>query len=323
MNHISVTSSNVASIGYDKATKTLEVKFKQGRITTYPDMPEHVYFHFLIAPNKDEFFKAHLAYGPEQSDRVSSNIRMPSRNAHLESTAETSWLRCRDYLPERAHKFIKSLLSENPTEVIPVRMRLRKRGDYHCRPIGGTHKITINKCGNPYQFLITLIHELAHARARKDNGSRIRPHGQEWRVTFSAFLHRSLGSDCFPEDLLSGVQDFAFSPTATSSNDLEEALRSYDTLDKPPLVSELPDGTLFSQGRGYIMHKGGLRGETFRCEAFDGTTYMVPASSRVFATYAAKGGKLELISDYKALTEKLADDFEALEQDKQDEYYFG
>ena len=178
---------------------------------------------------------------------------------------------------------------------------------------GGVHKITVNKGGNPYQFALTLIHELAHARAYIDNGPRIRAHGSEWRVTFTAFLQRSLTAKCFPEDLVSAVEDFSYSPTATTSNDLEEALRPYDTMDKRPLVSELPYGTLFSQGNGYILHKGSLRDGYFRCEAFDGTTYRVPVGSRVFATYLIRDGQLEVLSDYMALTQIQIEESEARE----------
>ena len=133
MNHISVKASNILSIGYDKAARILEVRFRKGARVTYPDVAEHIYFKFLIAPNKDDFFKAHLAYGPEQNAGQTSSVQMPSRNAHLKSKAEQSWLRVRDYLPTQAHKFIKTILDENPTDVFPVKMRLRRHGDYQCR----------------------------------------------------------------------------------------------------------------------------------------------------------------------------------------------
>ena len=37
-----VSSSNLADVGYDSATQTLEVGFKNGRIYQYFDVPEHI-----------------------------------------------------------------------------------------------------------------------------------------------------------------------------------------------------------------------------------------------------------------------------------------
>ena len=38
-----VSSSNLAEIGYDPPTQTLEVYFKSGRIYQYFDVPERIY----------------------------------------------------------------------------------------------------------------------------------------------------------------------------------------------------------------------------------------------------------------------------------------
>ena len=43
MNRTPVTSSNVASVGYDPGTMTLEVEFKNGSVYQYFDVPEAVY----------------------------------------------------------------------------------------------------------------------------------------------------------------------------------------------------------------------------------------------------------------------------------------
>ena len=38
-----VVSSNVASIGYDQDTATLEVEFNNGAVYQYFDVPEHIF----------------------------------------------------------------------------------------------------------------------------------------------------------------------------------------------------------------------------------------------------------------------------------------
>ncbi len=237
------------------------------------------------------------------------HISITSANV-LPRAVENSWSRILDYIPDQAHGFIKALLKENPANVVPVSIRSTKQGDCHRQPNEGFHKITVNKCGNPYQFLITLIHELAHARAYREYGLRIRPHGREWRITFSAFLHRSLGANCYPNEIVSIVRQSAFSPTATSSLSLEKALRQFDKLDKRPLVSELPEGTLFSLRSGVILQKGKGAQNHFRCKTLNGVSYRVSASTRIHATYEEDAGTVKLATGYQALTKKLVDEFE-------------
>lgn len=50
-----VTSSNVASIGYDLVTATLEIEFNNGGIYQYFDVPEVIYQEFIGEPSKDQF----------------------------------------------------------------------------------------------------------------------------------------------------------------------------------------------------------------------------------------------------------------------------
>ncbi len=53
-----VGSSNIASIGYDQKTKTLEVEFLNGSIYQYFDVPQAVYEEFIRAESKGKY----LAY---------------------------------------------------------------------------------------------------------------------------------------------------------------------------------------------------------------------------------------------------------------------
>lgn len=43
MDRVAVTSTNVESLGYDSASETLEVEFKNGTVYQYFDVPERVY----------------------------------------------------------------------------------------------------------------------------------------------------------------------------------------------------------------------------------------------------------------------------------------
>lgn len=60
MNRTPVSSSNIASIGYDNGTSTLEVEFVGGSVYQYFDVPERVYLEFMRASSKGQFLHAHI-----------------------------------------------------------------------------------------------------------------------------------------------------------------------------------------------------------------------------------------------------------------------
>ena len=60
MQRTPVSSSNVASIGYDVASQTLEVEFNNGRVYQYLDVPQPVYEAFMQANSKGKFLNQHI-----------------------------------------------------------------------------------------------------------------------------------------------------------------------------------------------------------------------------------------------------------------------
>jgi len=60
MNRTTVSSSNVAEVGYDSATMTLEVAFCNGTIYQYFDVPEAVYQELMRAESIGKFLNAHI-----------------------------------------------------------------------------------------------------------------------------------------------------------------------------------------------------------------------------------------------------------------------
>lgn len=66
MNRTPVTSSNVASVGYDTTTLTLEVEFNNGRVYHYFDVPELLYQGLISASSVGQFLnhniKGHYRY---------------------------------------------------------------------------------------------------------------------------------------------------------------------------------------------------------------------------------------------------------------------
>lgn len=67
MDRIPVSSSNIAAIGYDPATMTLEVEFLNGSVYQYLDVPEGEFMNLMGADSKgrylNQFIKASYRYG--------------------------------------------------------------------------------------------------------------------------------------------------------------------------------------------------------------------------------------------------------------------
>lgn len=55
MKRQSVESSNIASIGYDEASQTLEIEFLNGGVYQYFDVPKQVYEDMMSASSHGQY----------------------------------------------------------------------------------------------------------------------------------------------------------------------------------------------------------------------------------------------------------------------------
>jgi uncharacterized protein len=66
MNRTPVDSSNITSIGYDRASQVLEIEFHHGAVYQYFDVPQHVFDGLMQASSKGTYFaenvKGHYRY---------------------------------------------------------------------------------------------------------------------------------------------------------------------------------------------------------------------------------------------------------------------
>ncbi len=60
MKRQSVDSSSIASIGYDKKSKILEIEFKHGGIYQYMDVPVEIYEELMNADSHGKYFSANI-----------------------------------------------------------------------------------------------------------------------------------------------------------------------------------------------------------------------------------------------------------------------
>ena len=60
MDHQSVSSSNLSSVGYDDRTETLEVQFQNGSVFQYHDVPAETHKQLMQARSVGGFFHSNI-----------------------------------------------------------------------------------------------------------------------------------------------------------------------------------------------------------------------------------------------------------------------
>ncbi|HMR93794.1 MAG TPA: SprT-like domain-containing protein, partial [Chitinophagaceae bacterium] len=151
-------------------------------------------------------------------------------------------------------------------------------GDYRHRTGRDNHRISVNGNLNPYAFLVTLLHELAHLLAFEQYGNRIASHGVEWKQVYAGLLKQFLEQQLFPPDIQQEIVSSLKNPAASSCAEegLMRVLRRYDKKAAIlPLVEELPEGTLFRTGDGRVFQKMEKMRKRFKCiEIKTGKVYL-------------------------------------------------
>ncbi|MFM7628367.1 MAG: SprT-like domain-containing protein [Algoriphagus sp.] len=135
------------------------------------------------------------------------------------------------HLPEKAISYCLRLWEESPFLVKVKPPRTSKLGDFRYRKGHSLQTITLNADLNPYQFLLTLIHEIAHLRAFTTYGTMHAPHGKEWKSLFKQLVAPLLSESIFPIDLLVPLRLHMNNPSASATRDLflMKEMSKYDT----------------------------------------------------------------------------------------------
>tara|TARA_B100000214_G_scaffold280916_1_gene210521 strand:- start:125 stop:712 length:588 start_codon:yes stop_codon:yes gene_type:complete len=168
------------------------------------------------------------------------------------------------FVPKKSEKLLQTWIDNLNIEVKIVNSRKYKLGDFRVQNMN--MKITINKNLNQYSFLITIVHEIAHAFVFKKYKNNILPHGKEWKKTFKSLMLNFLTLDFFPEDILKVLTHHMINPKASTYSDLDlvRILREYN---KEILltVSDLHFGDCFKNTNGKIFSKGKKKRKRFEC----------------------------------------------------------
>ena len=172
----------------------------------------------------------------------------------------------RKYIPEDAVDRISDWIISFGIHLKITRERSTKLGDFRPGPGVRGHTITINHTLNPYAFLLTLVHEIAHFVNWNNFGNNVKPHGSEWKRSFAEMMQPFLTTAVFPVEVLTVVKTYLRNPAASSCVDenLMRILREFDAEQKL-LLEDLPPNSLFKLKTGRIFRKGEQRRKYFRC----------------------------------------------------------
>lgn len=168
------------------------------------------------------------------------------------------------YIPEKAVELVFNVLDTHPIPIKIVNERNTKHGDFRVK-VNRTPQISINKNLNKYQFLLTLIHEIAHFITFKEN-KYAKPHGKEWKKNFQHLILPFLQPSIFPLELLPSLANHFKNPKASTATDtqLTYALKQYDEKSGKNFIFELQQGSKF-EFNNKTFKKGKLRRTRIEC----------------------------------------------------------
>lgn len=192
----------------------------------------------------------------------------------------------RRYFPEASVTKVGEIFEQRRFRLHFKRPRTSKLGDFRPpKTSNGICSITLNLDLNPYQMLITYVHEVAHYDVYQQFGSRVvLPHGVEWQNRFAELLQPFMTETVFPKDILTALQKHLHHIKASSTADLnlQRVLKSYDKIGTSVItVESLPTGARFVL-KNLIFQKGEKQRTRYLCHCeTNGRNYMVAALAEV------------------------------------------
>jgi len=177
------------------------------------------------------------------------------------------------YVPEQSLPTIAHWLAKYQVALKITGHRTSKRGDYRSPRRGKGHQISINASLNPYAFLTTLTHEIAHLTTFEKYGHIVKPHGSEWKRDFQKLMLFFLGKTIFPKEIEQAIYGYLKNPAASSCTS-PELIRAFKKYDKTPLlpdgfqmvfVEAVPMGVRFMLEDGRVFVKGKKLRKRYEC----------------------------------------------------------
>ena len=183
------------------------------------------------------------------------------------------------FLPEGSFEAVAPYFKAYSIRLSLTRHRRSLHGDYRAPSrTHPYHRITVNATLNPYSFLITLLHEIAHLTTTVKHGLRVSPHGREWKAEFQIVLQPVVGRGLFPPEVEQALQAYLHDPAASTCTDprLFKALSRYDAQAEGQIhADEVPVGAYFELGGRKFQKLENLRTRSRCRDTETGRIYFV------------------------------------------------
>lgn len=196
------------------------------------------------------------------------------------------------HLPPRTVEPLSKLIFDHKISIRITKERSSKLGDYRPPNQMKGHQISINGSLNPYQFLVTLLHEISHCFTYIKFQNSVLPHGIEWKNQFKIVLEPFIKHHIFPEDIEKALIKHLKNVKASSCSDphLLLTLKAYDEKREGQNgvhLDSLPLNTPFEfRGKKYL--KGEKRRTRIICkEEKSGKQFLFHPIAEVFPIFVA------------------------------------
>lgn len=189
------------------------------------------------------------------------------------------------YIPKNAVEDCAYFFADKKIVLQVKKSRASKLGDFRSPRPGELPKITINHNLNPYSFLVTLLHEMAHFTVWEKHKNRVQPHGVEWKNDYSKIIFEFLQKDIFPQDVEKALYRHLNNPSASSCSDavLNKTLALYDKPDDKFSIEEIRENEFFLLDGKRIFKKGELQRKRYKCQDIHNKRhYLVSDTVRVY-----------------------------------------
>jgi len=182
------------------------------------------------------------------------------------------------YLPAGTEALVMHYLEHYRVHLTITKKRQTLLGDYRHPVPGRSHRISVNGNLNPYAFLITLLHELAHLITFEQFGPRVSAHGAQWKKCYGVLLTELLSQVALPAELQVELKRSLKNPAASSCA-VESLMRVLKKYDAPKaggcLLEQLQQGESFKIADGRVFVKGEKLRKRYKClEQRSGALYL-------------------------------------------------
>jgi len=204
-----------------------------------------------------------------------------------------------NFIPETSLQYVLDWFQVNPVHLRISKARSSKFGDYRAPFKKFPARISVNHNLNKFDFLITLVHEMAHHDVWRQamelaHGFSLRhrklrplPHGKEWKAQYRNLMQPLMTGIVFPEDVLHHLKSYFENPRSSSKSNenLVVALKKYDDPDNSVFIESLAFDTVFTLPAGRTFRKGEKLRKRYRCVCLNnGRVYLFSPTARVMPT---------------------------------------